>query len=258
MRSKLAGRGRFFVAFLGGAATVGVAVVVVAGGGGSSLAGSASGGQEVNLDPAALAQLRRSQKAQSGGDGARPQLVVALPPGTAAAAPERVPASAKGARAQTDAELRRDLSLFRTYLATIPPTTGRVAQVISSGEAAAPFDAPPVVIRVVQAANEIARTPYRWGGGHSGWRDKGYDCSGSISFALAAAGLLDAPLTSGMFETYGDPGPGRWITIYANGGHAFMTVAGLRFDTGGLRTGTRWQSSMRPTGGFVPRHPSGF
>jgi cell wall-associated NlpC family hydrolase len=218
----------------------------------------ASGGQEVDLDPAALARERRKVRRRSSSDGTRPQVVVALPPGTAAAAPEKTPSSSGGARAQTDAEIRRDLSMFRQYLATIPPTTGKRAEVISSGEAAAPFDAPPVVIQVVQAANEIARTPYRWGGGHSAWRDKGYDCSGSISFALAAAGLLDSPLTSGGFERWGAAGPGRWITIYANAGHAFMTVAGLRFDTSGLRAGTRWQAAMRPTNGFVVRHPPGL
>jgi cell wall-associated NlpC family hydrolase len=233
---------------------------MTAGGGGltAALPGAGSG-QEVNLDPAALAKdRRRAAAAPAAADGSRPQLVVALPPGTAAAAPERVSPRAASARAQTDAQLRHDLDLFRTYLATIPPTTGPRAQVISSGEAAAPFSAPSVVIKVVQAANEIAKTPYRWGGGHSGWRDKGYDCSGSISFALAAAGLLDMPLTSTGFETYGAPGPGQWITIYANAGHAWMTVAGLRFDTVALSAGSRWQSVMASTNGFVTRHPPGL
>lgn len=220
--------------------------------------GSGSSGQEVNLDPAALAKARRSLRAQPSGEGSRPQVVVALPPGTAAALPERAPSTSGTGRSETDAQLRQDLNLFRQYLATIPPTTGKRAQVISSGEAAAPFDAPQTVIQVVQAANEIARTPYRWGGGHGAWRDRGYDCSGSVSFALAAAGLLSTPLTSGLFMSWGAPGPGRWITIYANPGHMFMTVAGLRYDTGGLQTGTRWQASMRSTQGFVARHPPGF
>jgi hypothetical protein len=114
------------------------------------------------------------------------------------------------------------------------------------------------VIDVVQAANQIALTPYKWGGGHGAWRDKGYDCSGSVSFALAAAGLLNQPLDSTRFESYGSPGPGRWITIYANATHAWMTVAGLRYDTGGLSSGTRWQATMRSTAGFVARHPPGL
>jgi hypothetical protein len=183
-------------------------------------------------------------------------VVVAVPPGMASEEP--APTSHKRSRAPTDEEIKRDLEEFRKYLATIPPTTGKHAEVISTGEAAAPFNAPQVVIDVVQAANQIALTPYRWGGGHGAWRDKGYDCSGSVSFALAAAGLLNQPLDSTRFMTYGAPGTGKWITIYANASHAFMTIAGLRFDTGGLRTGTRWQASMRPTASFVARHPPGL
>lgn len=241
-----------------------VAVVFVAVGGNASspiasVRAAATGqkpGQEVNLDPAAIAQARAHQKSSPGSaSGSRAQVVVALPPGSGTA--DQQPATSNS-HAPTDAEIRRDLDQFRKYLATIPPTTGARAEVISTGEAAAPFDAPQTVIDVVRAANEIARTPYKWGGGHGAWRDKGYDCSGSVSFALAAAGLLDQPLDSTRFETYGAPGPGKWITIYANAGHAWMTVAGLRFDTGGLSSGTRWQASMRSTAGFVVRHPPGF
>lgn len=225
--------------------------------GGSSASGG-SNGQEVNLDPTAIAKARSKLKTKSSGSsgGSRAQVVVAVPPGMAS--DQTQPSSNSNARAPSDAEIERTLGQFRKYLATIPPTTGKRAAVISTGEAAAPFDAPQTVIDVVQAANQIALTPYRWGGGHGAWRDKGYDCSGSVSFALAAAGLLNQPLDSTRFETYGDAGPGRWITIYANATHAWMTVAGLRFDTGGLRTGTRWQASMRPTSGFVVRHPPGL
>ena len=114
------------------------------------------------------------------------------------------------------------------------------------GTAVAPEDAPEVVKRVILAGNAIAKFPYKWGGGHGAWRDNGYDCSGSVSFALAAAGLLNRPLTSGLFMRYGDRGPGDWITIYANDGHVFMVVAGLRFDTSGQgRAGTRWQEAPR-------------
>jgi hypothetical protein len=109
------------------------------------------------------------------------------------------------------------------------------------------------------AANEIAKFPYKWGGGHGAWRDNGYDCSGSVSFALAGAGLLRSPLTSGAFMNYGAPGQGRWITIYANNGHIFMFVAGLRFDTSGQgRAGTRWQAESRSTAGFAVRHIPGL
>jgi cell wall-associated NlpC family hydrolase len=214
---------------------------------------------EVSLDPALIARERSKAKTPDQAASTRAQVVNAVPPGQAAEA-EVLGSSSKGdtARAQTDDQIRRDLKLFQTYLSTIPPATGKVAKVISSGEAMAPFDAPQIVTEVISAANQIARTPYRWGGGHSAWRDKGYDCSGSISFALAAAGLLNAPLTSGLFAKWGAAGPGRWITIYANGGHAFMTVAGLRFDTSGLRAGTRWQKQPRSTAGFVVRHPPGL
>ena len=115
-----------------------------------------------------------------------------------------------------------------------------------------------VIGRVVAAANEIATTPYVWGGGHGG-ASGGYDCSGSISYALAAGGLLDAPLTSGGFMSWGEAGPGKRITVYANGGHAYMVVDGRRFDTSNLRGGgTRWTSEMRSSAGFVARHPPGF
>jgi peptidoglycan hydrolase CwlO-like protein len=115
-----------------------------------------------------------------------------------------------------------------------------------------------VVARVVAAANEIAQTPYVWGGGHGG-ASGGYDCSGSISYALAAGGLLNGSLTSGGFMSWGEPGPGRRITVYANAGHAFMIVDGRRYDTSALSGGgTRWTSAMRSTAGFVARHPAGF
>jgi hypothetical protein len=112
---------------------------------------------------------------------------------------------------------------------------------------------------VIAAGNAIAGLPYVWGGGHGAFRASGYDCSGSVSYALAAAGLLASPLDSTGFMSWGDAGPGKWITVYANAGHAFMVVAGWRFDTSALSGGgTRWTRSMRSTGGFVARHPPGL
>jgi cell wall-associated NlpC family hydrolase len=215
-------------------------------------------GDEVNLDPALVARERSKVKTPKQAARTRAQVVNAVPPGQASEEEPKPSVGRESARGQTDAQIRRDIKLFQSYLSTIPPATGKVAKVISSGEAMAPFDAPPVISDVIGAANQIAKTPYRWGGGHGAWRDKGYDCSGSVSFALAAAGLVDSPLTSGLFMRWGAPGPGRWITIYANEGHAFMTVAGLRFDTSGLRAGTRWQKAPRSTAGFVRRHPPGL
>ena len=118
---------------------------------------------------------------------------------------------------------------------------------------------PARVRRAIRAANRIARSPYRYGGGHRSVRDSGYDCSGSISYVLHAAGVLSSPLDSGAFTRYGAPGPGRWITIYAHGGHAFMVIRGRRYDTSGLSSrGTRWAGDMRSTAGFTVRHPPGL
>jgi hypothetical protein len=133
------------------------------------------------------------------------------------------------------------------------------AEVLSNGIALPPIEAPDEVRRIIEAGNSIARTPYLWGGGHGKWLDRGYDCSGSISFALANAGLLDAPLDSGRLMHWGRPGKGRWVSIYTNPGHVYMVVAGVRFDTSGRRvTGSRWQRTMRRGGSFVVRHPAGL
>ena len=169
--------------------------------------------------------------------------------------------------AQSDAEVkaelrqaRAELTKFKRYLGTTAfLQTGPRAAVLPDGTAVAPDDAPEPVKRVIQAGNAIAKFPYKWGGGHGAWRDNGYDCSGSVSFALAAAGLVGSPLTSGDFIGWGDPGVGDWITIYTNPGHIFMIVAGLRFDTSGAgRAGTRWQTAARSTGGFTVRHQPGL
>jgi peptidoglycan hydrolase-like protein with peptidoglycan-binding domain len=123
----------------------------------------------------------------------------------------------------------------------------------SSGEGSS------VVARVIAAGDEIATRPYVWGGGHGSFSSSGYDCSGSVSYALHGGGLLSSPEDSTALESYGEPGPGREITIYANSEHAFMVVDGKRFDTVALsETGSRWSDSMTSTGGFVARHPAGF
>jgi cell wall-associated NlpC family hydrolase len=122
-----------------------------------------------------------------------------------------------------------------------------------------PPGAPAAVAQVIAAGNAIATLPYVWGGGHGSFHASGYDCSGSVSYALAAAGLLSSPLDSTGFESWGLPGPGRWITVYANAGHAFMMVAGWRFDTVALaQGGTRWSQTGADTSGYVARHPPGL
>jgi hypothetical protein len=119
---------------------------------------------------------------------------------------------------------------------------------------------PEVVARVVEGANAIAKYPYVYGGGHGSFVDTAYDCSGSLSYALAAGGLLDTTKVSGEFANSGAPGPGKWITIYANAGHTFMVVGGIRYDTSGRGgpLGTRWQTATRSIAGFKVRHPPGL
>jgi peptidoglycan hydrolase-like protein with peptidoglycan-binding domain len=117
---------------------------------------------------------------------------------------------------------------------------------------------PGAISRAIAAANAIATKPYRYGGGHGSFNDSGYDCSGSVSYVLHAAGVLSTPLDSTGFMSYGKPGPGRYITIYANSGHVFMTINGRRFDTGYGGEDNRWAEGSRPTAGFVVRHPPGL
>ena len=136
---------------------------------------------------------------------------------------------------------------------------GDRATIDSNGLAMAPASAPQAVKDIIAAGNVIAHKPYRYGGGHGRWNDSGYDCSGSVSYALHGAKLLNTQLTSGDFERWGAGGAGQWVTIYANGGHVFMTVAGLRFDTSGLSSdGSRWHTSSRSGSGYVVRHPDGL
>jgi cell wall-associated NlpC family hydrolase len=130
---------------------------------------------------------------------------------------------------------------------------------LGNGVALPPLEAPEAVKQIIEAGNGIARTPYIWGGGHGKWLDKGYDCSGSVSFVLASAGLLSGPETSGQLMSFGKAGRGKWVTIYANDGHVFLEVAGVRFDTGAQRvTGSRWANDGRSTAGFAARHPAGL
>jgi peptidoglycan hydrolase-like protein with peptidoglycan-binding domain len=133
------------------------------------------------------------------------------------------------------------------------------AYIGSDGLAVAPASAPGEVQAVIEAGNAIATKPYKYGGGHSRWNDTGYDCSGSVSYVLHAAGLLDEALDSSGFMSWGERGRGIWITIRANPGHAYLIVAGLRFDTSARRqTGTRWSEQMRSARGYRGRHPDGL
>jgi len=134
------------------------------------------------------------------------------------------------------------------------------AAILLTGVALAPPDAPEAVKGAIDAANTIIGRPYIWGGGHASFYSNGYDCSGSVSFALFGGGLIPRPLTSGELEHWGAPGPGKWITVYANAGHTFAEIAGLRWDTVGDEQGTgpRWHLATTSTAGFVVRHPPGL
>ncbi|HVY97365.1 MAG TPA: hypothetical protein VHA54_10445, partial [Solirubrobacterales bacterium] len=137
---------------------------------------------------------------------------------------------------------------------------GESKSILLTGIALAPPDAPEAVKAVIDNANSIVGRPYIWGGGHGSFYSYGYDCSGSVSFALFGGGLIPRPLTSSELEGWGEPGPGKWITVYANAGHTFAEIAGLRWDTVGDENGTgpRWHLAPASPEGFVVRHPPGL
>ncbi len=161
--------------------------------------------------------------------------------------------------AATDAQIRAELAQMSAAVkaaeaAAKPGTIG------AAGTVTPPLNGPAAIARVIAGANAIADFPYVFGGGHASFVDTAYDCSGSVSYALAAGGMLDAPLTSGDLESWGVAGQGKYLTVFANAGHTFMYVDGLRYDTSGRSGvfGTRWQTAPRSLGGFVVRHWPGL
>jgi hypothetical protein len=140
------------------------------------------------------------------------------------------------------------------------PTVRGNRAIIRHGVAYAPEDAPDAVKRAIWAANTLRRKPYKWGGGHDSFFDNGYDCSGTVCFALHYAGVLDSPLASAELRNYGERGRGRWITIYSRNGHTFAVIAGLRLDTTGPwgTEGPRFHNDGRDTWGYEARHPAGL
>jgi hypothetical protein len=176
--------------------------------------------------------------------------------------PEIAPADGAAPGAPTDAEVEAEL---RQAYGGAGGLDVDAAAIDGGGLAIIPPSAPARLVALMRGANEVARKPYVYGGGHGRnpheiWEDSAYDCSGSVSYALAAAGYIEGPMDSSSLARWGRPGRGRWVTIFANGGHAFMVVAGLRFDTSGRQnTGTRWQSAdARSYAGFTVRHPPGL
>jgi hypothetical protein len=141
--------------------------------------------------------------------------------------------------------------------ATTPLPTAQLS--VDGRTAIPPAAAPDPIKNVIYAANQITTKPYRYGGGHRTWKDRGYDCSGSVSYALHGGGLLTSALPSSGFMRWGAPGRGLWVTVFTNPGHAYMVVAGLRFDTSGPgESGPRWRTTPRRSRGYRARHPLGF
>jgi hypothetical protein len=149
-----------------------------------------------------------------------------------------------------------------------PPPPPPEEATLVDGRVIAPISAPRKVKRVIEAANRLIEKPYIYGGGHkpfSSMLDRGYDCSGAVSYALYGGRFLRSPLPSGDLMSWGEDGPGEWITVYAHGGHAYIVVAGLRFDTSmrdsdapGPSSGPRWSRTLRESDAFVARHPLGY
>jgi len=141
----------------------------------------------------------------------------------------------------------------------VSTAVGEIAERLTGVRALAPASAPPEVLAAILAANSIAGLPYKWGGGHRDFDDTGYDCSGAVSKVLNAVGALDSPLDSTGLKRWGKRGRGRWITVYTNPSHAYVVIAGLRFDTSGRGgKGPRWRAERRSSAGFVARHPEGL
>jgi len=169
------------------------------------------------------------------------------------------PAKTSGTTAPATPTDQAGGAAYGSIPAILHPTVPGDVGVIRDGIAYAPANAPLAVQQAVWAANKLRHKPYIYGGGHQSFRSRGYDCSGTVSFALHAAGLLESPLDSGSFMRWGERGRGQWITVYTNPGHAWAIIAGMRLDTSGPgESGPRWRTERRSTRGFRLRHPDGF
>jgi cell wall-associated NlpC family hydrolase len=184
----------------------------------------------------------------------------APPPAPAAPAdPSEMPAASAGSNG-TKIAGHSAAEREKIFANTRASGGGESTSILLTGIALPPPDAPQAVKDVVNNANMIVGRPYVWGGGHASFYSQGYDCSGSVSFALFGGGMIPRPLASGELEGWGAPGPGKWITVYANAGHTFAEIAGLRWDTVGDEQGTgpRWHLAPASGDGFVVRHPPGY
>jgi hypothetical protein len=229
----------------------------------------ASGGSDPS--PGKLADAKLAPSPWSGDATARPGAASETPAPKEEAVPVAkpapidpatgMPAASAGTNGSYDppsAAERKRMSA-RTHAALGTGSTDGLALLIN-GIALAPPQAPDPIRGAISAANLIVGQPYRLGGGHGSWRSKGYDCSGAVSYALAGGGMLKTPLASGQFMSWGEPGPGRWLTIYANPGHVYAVIGGLRWDTVGDANGSgpRWHPYDAYPSGFVARHVPGL
>jgi cell wall-associated NlpC family hydrolase len=254
-----------------------LAAVAPVAGCGESAGGAAAKAPAAPAKPGGLAAAVVGSAAVSGGRGrvkevADPQEAQSFPaPASvrhrAAATPVKAGEAAVASGAPSDAEVRRELQQMQAVERSAKQAQHRQMTAVpggrsvsGSGAIAIPADVPEVIQKVIAGANEIADFPYVFGGGHASFVDNAYDCSGSVSYALAAGGLLSAPQTSGELESWGAAGPGRYITVYANAGHTYMYVDGVLYDTAG-RSGvyaSRWQVGAVDNSGFVVRHWPGL
>jgi len=239
--------------------------------GGSANAGAKSGGAGVVAAAAVRAPVA-SSASSTAKEVADPQEASSFPAPASvqhasAATPRKAGEAVVAAGAQSDAEVRRELSQMQAVeRSTKQAQKQRLAPVAGgesiggSGQLPIPAGVPEVIQKVIAGANEITDFPYVFGGGHASFVDNAYDCSGSVSYALAAGGLLSSPETSGELESWGASGPGRYITVYANAGHTYMYVDGVLYDTAG-RSGvyaSRWQVGGTDNSGYVVRHWPGL
>jgi hypothetical protein len=224
-----------------------------------ALVGAGGGNHAVNAIGDSLALVEARQQVESRPAAATPShKKVELPTAEEIAADPTVLPPASAGSNGTHVPHASNLSREEIFAHSRGGATD--SAILLTGVALAPPDAPEPVQGAINAANTIVGRPYVWGGGHASFYDNSYDCSGAVSFALFGGGLIPRPLTSGDLMHWGAPGPGKWITVYANPGHTFVEIAGLRFDTVGDEQGTgpRWHLATADTGGFVARHPPGL
>ena len=222
---------------------------------------SSSAGEALETLGNSLALLGARYEVESRGEASRAAPAPEEPPvySEEVEDPSELPPASAGSNGSYEPRTNslRDEALFAHTRASAQE--GSTA-ILLSGVALAPPNAPEAVQGAINNANTIVGRPYIWGGGHGSWYSYGYDCSGAVSFALFGGGLIPRPLTSGDLMRWASPGPGKWITVYANPGHTFVEIAGLRFDTVGNERGTgpRWHLAPASAEGYVLRHPAGL